>query len=104
MSDKRRDLIAKVLATNTDEHSTDDERAAAIADALAIQDDIRKRLRRVRDERSDIEAEYKADLIRLDQERDEIRRSCPHFTSTYHGDPSGGRDSWTECDDCGAEL
>jgi hypothetical protein len=32
------------------------------------------------------------------------REVCPHYTTTYHPDPSGNNDSWRECDICGKDL
>jgi hypothetical protein len=32
------------------------------------------------------------------------RNSCQHVLTTFYADPSGGSDSYTECDICGKEL
>lgn len=33
-----------------------------------------------------------------------IHKRCRHWTITRHGDPSGGSDSYYECDICGKDL
>ncbi len=33
-----------------------------------------------------------------------VQAKCPHPLATYHADPSGGTDSWRECDLCGADA
>ena len=30
----------------------------------------------------------------------DVQDKCPHWEHTYHGDPSGGRDSFEECNLC----
>lgn len=104
MKDKRRELMATVLATNTDEHSTHDDIIEALAAALDHRDYIRGRLNKVGQEKSDLTREYKDDMARLEAEEADIQAECHHYTSTYHPDAAGGSDSWTQCDICGAEL
>ncbi len=34
-----------------------------------------------------------------------FRETCSHNGSTtFHGDPAGGNDSWNECDICGVDI
>ncbi len=33
-----------------------------------------------------------------------VRAKCPHALTTFYPDPSGGSDSWRECDLCGADA
>lgn len=104
MNKKRHEMIIEVLNANTYEHSTNLDIAEEIERALDKCDYIRERLGRVDQERKKTESDYKDDMERLALEEDEICNECPHYTSTYHSDPSGGNDSHTTCDICGAEL
>lgn len=52
----------------------------------------------------DEEERHEAALVELDNKLQAIRKRCGHEAKTYHGDPSGGRDSCHTCDICGAEL
>lgn len=62
------------------------ERAAFLQAIQVAEDDLKERVKAVR-----------ADIQKL-------QAGCPHWTSTYHPDPAGGRDSWYECDFCGKDL
>lgn len=104
MSEKRHELIEKVLNVNADDHASNEEIATIIEEALSKCDRVRCLLRRVSNERNEIKSEFNDDMERLDTEESEIQFDCPHYTSTYHGDASGGSDSRTICDICGVEL
>ncbi len=39
----------------------------------------------------------------LDQLEASIQEECKHWFTTYHGDPSGGSDSFDECQICGKQ-
>jgi coenzyme F420-reducing hydrogenase gamma subunit len=43
---------------------------------------------------------YKNIVKALDIELGTIQIDCPHWEVTYHGDPSGGSDSYNECGLC----
>lgn len=51
-----------------------------------------------------LDAEYKAKKDALRQTLREAQAKCDHHKTTYHPDPSGNNDSYTECDICGAEV
>lgn len=51
-----------------------------------------------------VEKEFKAEMHLLKIEKEKIQSSCDHTLLSYHGDPSGGRDSYMECDICGKHL
>lgn len=40
----------------------------------------------------------------LNKETANMQSQCPHRRKTYHSDPSGGRDSYYECNHCGKYL
>lgn len=48
--------------------------------------------------------EYEANLRELDGYIQITQKQCPHWLTKRHRDPSGGSDSWTECELCGAEI
>ena len=47
---------------------------------------------------------HKSELAKIDKEFEALYKMCPHYETTFHGDPSGGNDSYTSCDLCGVEL
>ncbi len=51
-----------------------------------------------------LDAEYKAKRDALKQTLREAQAKCDHPKTTYHPDPSGNNDSYTECDVCGKEI
>ena len=51
-----------------------------------------------------LDAEYKAKRDALKQTLREAQAVCKHEKTTYHPDPSGNNDSYTECDVCGKEV
>ena len=48
--------------------------------------------------------EYKISMNKLKEEVSKIQNGCEHWTTTYHGDPSGGSDSYEVCDICEKEF
>ena len=51
-----------------------------------------------------LDAEYSARREILRQNLRAAQAVCEHPKTTYHPDPSGNNDSYTECDVCGQEL
>lgn len=37
------------------------------------------------------------------REMNELYEECPHYETSWHGDPAGGSDSYTECSLCGKQ-
>jgi hypothetical protein len=56
-----------------------------------------------RTRRDEAKREFDARIKKLDEESIEIREACPHYSTTHHPDPSGGSDSYSQCDHCGKE-
>lgn len=44
------------------------------------------------------------DIQKVEHQIQTIQDQCKHESQTYHPDPSGGRDSMTQCNICGKEL
>ncbi len=51
-----------------------------------------------------LDNEYKAKHAALKATLRIAQQQCKHEKTTYHPDPSGNNDSYTECDVCGMEL
>jgi uncharacterized protein YukE len=54
-----------------------------------------------------IEAEddrHEKRIDKIDREIASLRSRCSHRQRTWHGDPSGGNDSYYRCDICGKEM
>lgn len=56
---------------------------------------------------SEIEVEHKRHQEKkreIESELKKVRELCQHWTQTYHTDPSGNNDSYSECNICGKYL
>lgn len=62
-----------------------------------IRDTIRRRYAAAKQQ-------YSEEIAAIDAHVSDMHARCKHWSKTYHGDPSGGSDSHTTCDICGAEL
>lgn len=51
--------------------------------------------------KQDLQNELIINLQKIDKDILELQNRCPHYSTTYYGDPSGGNDSYTCCDICG---
>ena len=51
-----------------------------------------------------LDKEYKAKKDFLKEKLREEQKKCKHSKTTFHPDPSGNNDSFTECDVCGKEI
>lgn len=51
-----------------------------------------------------LEKEFEAKREILRQELRAAQKICKHEHTTYHPDPSGNNDSYTECDVCGKYI
>lgn len=51
-----------------------------------------------------VERDYREAKQKVQQERAELRKQCPHLDVTYHPDASGNNDSSYECKLCKAEV
>jgi predicted aconitase len=74
-----------------------------IAGELKRLQSVRERNSRINTKRQDAREVYETSMILIDGEMEEIRRGCPHYSTTHHPDPAGGGDSFRVCDHCGKE-
>jgi hypothetical protein len=51
-----------------------------------------------------LEKDFDAKREFLRAELRKEQKKCPHTKTTYHPDPSGNNDSYSECDVCGIQL
>lgn len=51
-----------------------------------------------------LDEEYRIQRDILRRHLQEAQSKCEHPKTTYHPDPSGNNDSYTECDVCGKEI
>jgi hypothetical protein len=51
-----------------------------------------------------LDKDYKIKKDLLKEKLREAQKKCDHPVTTYHPDPSGNNDSYTECDVCGKEI
>jgi len=75
-----------------------------LADELESIEQVLSNIRECQVARLDEEARHKEKLREIDGRLLAAQFKCNHYASTYYGDASGGSDSHTECDICGAEL
>lgn len=71
----------------------------ALAEIRGIQDAVRG----VAAKKQALSEDFQAEVKKLNGELAAIREQCPHWSTTFHGDPSGGSDKSNTCDFCGAE-
>jgi len=77
---------------------------AVVVDALMLDEALRRRLRDYHTKKREHEKQILEKTRELGLILAEIRKACPHLETTYYGDPSGGNDSETVCNLCGAEI
>lgn len=90
------EFLAKVIKN--------DGTSSGLALKLSSYRKIQSQLQILIAKRKRILQEYDEKLEECEQEIITIRKQCQHKITTYHNDPSGGSDSSTSCDICGAEL
>ena len=47
---------------------------------------------------------YNGDVLKIKEWIAKLQKKCKHEETVYHPDPSGNKDSWTECDICGLSV
>lgn len=72
--------------------------------ALKTLDQVKSSIAVVRAEAIRATDQYEKTMKIVKQRIAEIEKGCPHYSTSYEGDPSGNNDSQTTCDTCGAEL
>lgn len=81
-----------------------DDLAKYVCEVIESDKWLRNKVALIRKEQEQEDRKHKAALAHIRKEWEELRRECPHHESTFHADPSGGNDSETTCDICGAGL
>ncbi len=94
----KRETLARLMA-----EYTGDDLPGFVFDVLLMETEVRKAVDLLRRESFEAETEYKTAVKAREQRLRNVQVDCPHYETTYHGDPSGGSDSFTQCDWCGKE-
>jgi hypothetical protein len=94
------DLITQIMAACPKERDL----SLWVARRIAMLQDIDSRLTKICRERDEFKKTCSRKLDEFDRLRHEIQLNCPHYLTTRHADPSGGSDSWNECNLCGKDL
>ncbi len=83
---------------------TDAQRATVLNKTLSLLAEIRSELLRNTNERHEEDETHKKKIAQIELRLRKIQQKCPHLETTYYPDASGGNDSETRCDLCGAEI
>ncbi len=81
-----------------------DRVSTTIHKALQTVETIRTKLEGLAARHRSISTDSAKKLAELDKEVRAAQKSCPHWDTTFQGDPSGSSDSSTTCNICGLEL
>lgn len=65
---------------------------------------IEQRLLNNKKERQILDKDYGDKSKKNNDEKRKIQNECEHLLTIHYNDPSGGSDSWDECEICGAKL
>ncbi len=66
--------------------------------------ELRRRMRQHCEAERGLEEEIKESRLVGKERLRDIRIDCPHHETTFHSDPSGGNDSYRDCDLCGKQI
>lgn len=104
-------MAANIYTLLIEEHTADFQRRLTTLSLGEYIDVEMKKLKRIDTELNSLErkkletqAKYHSDLKVLDALIIETQKSCKHRITRREGDPSGGNDSFIECDHCGKHL
>jgi hypothetical protein len=96
-------LIIKHIIARHSEHITPDD--PNFAEFLAVRiseiENLKEKIYLTHRKECDQKKKHQEIIANIIKERKELENTCPHYSKTYHGDPSGGRDSHETCDICG---
>lgn len=102
MSYNRKDVLKAIMKSY--DPLTDGDYEGFLAKELDTIDDIFQAIKtKGRDIRA-TELRHKVEMDAVHKNYRDIIDQCSHYSKTRHTDPSGGSDSFTECDICGKEL
>lgn len=99
MYDKEK-LIRYLVKNNENNANLVDE----IVNCLKRADKISKAVQLRQSDIDAIKKRHKVELESAENHYNDIIDRCVHEITTFHGDPSGGRDTSIECDICGKEI
>jgi len=79
----------------------DIDRLEWLARQLDGRQNVQRRIARLDGDERRFRQELSAQLKVIEDQKENVRSTCGHYDTTYHGDPAGGSDSHTSCNDCG---
>lgn len=71
---------------------------------LTKYENLAREIRKIKQRRADADIAHENAVASLGANIRSLQGQCDHPSTTYHGDPAGGSDSFMECDVCGAEV
>ena len=89
-------LVSHILRNNAD--------PGYVTKKLQSYEKLAQRRRELQRCREKARADYDAALNGVGASEAALRKECDHPDTHYHADPSGNRDSWSECNICGASV
>lgn len=95
-------LLLDYMKTN-DLNNTD-QLTQWLYDGITMFDDLYQNCQEIEKKKRDISLRYKKEIEELEKDVREYQDICCHDSTEYHGDPSGGTDSFTRCNLCGKEF
>lgn len=81
-----------------------DDLPAYLAAKMSNIRQIKTEVSSIKNRMADAKKKHEVIIEQLRIDLCEVQKSCPHLSTTYYGDPSGGNDSFNECDHCGTYL
>lgn len=90
------DILKEIMGrvgTNAEDMATELKRISS----------IQKQKFELQQKRYRAKSDYEAVLKCIAEEEKHLRENCPHYSTNFHEDPSGGRDSFTQCSHCGKQ-
>ena len=88
---------------NNTETSQTESLSSWLASQLELIDNILWGIQSINKKRLEAKRTYHESLLAIDKEEMDIQKKCLHLDSTYHSDPSGGSDSFSQCNICGKQ-
>ena len=97
-------LIHEYQTMKTDEEFVSLSMAEYLAKRIMFVESIRRERQLLQTETNAVYEASREKLANIEKQRQQMQKDCHHELTTYHADPSGGRDSHTSCDICGGEV
>lgn len=95
----------KILKKIIDDYTGDKKDLAShITTEYKKYEDITRKINNLESEKARLNKQHKESIKKIEIDIFEVRKTCNHIDRSFYGDPSGGHDSYYECNICGKEL